>query len=88
MVVKAKRTRYTPVSTDGGREQKKPAETRIDQYGLTLAGIGVAPLGWSPRQVVMEIHTLFTVQTFGVVVAHTVTMNLQTQWNTSCIITS
>lgn len=40
-----------------------------------LAGIGVASLSWSPGQVMVEILTLFTVQTFGVVITHAVTVN-------------
>lgn len=46
--------------------------------GLTLAGISVASFSWSPGQVVVEILTPFTVQTFGVVVTHAVTVNLKT----------
>lgn len=50
----------------------------LDQYGgLTFAGIGVAALGWSPGQIVVKGFALFTVQSFSVVVAHTVTMNLK-----------
>lgn len=66
-----------PIETN--RDQQTAVETSRDQYGLTLAGIGVASLSWSPRQVVVEVLTLFTVQTFGVVVTHAVTVNLKTQ---------
>ena len=38
---------------------------------LTLAGVGVAALGWPPGQVIVEVVTLLTVQSFGIVVAHT-----------------
>lgn len=51
-------------------------QTSKNYQGLTFASIGVASLGWSPRQVMVEFLTLFTVKTFGVVVTHAVTMNL------------
>lgn len=51
-------------------------KSTADQRRLTFAGIGVASLGWSPRQVMVEILTLFTVKTLGVVVTHAVPMNL------------
>lgn len=60
-------------------QKQRSAETCMDQNKLTFAGIGVAPLGWSPREVVVEVQTLLTVQTFGVVVTHAVTMNLKTK---------
>ena len=44
---------------------------------LTLAGVGVASLGWPPGQVIAEIITLFTVQTPSVMVAHTPAVNLK-----------
>lgn len=44
---------------------------------LTLAGVGVASLSWSPGQVVVKVITLLTVQTIGVVVTHTPAVNLK-----------
>lgn len=44
---------------------------------LTLAGVGAASLGWSPGQVVVEVVTPLTVQTFGIVVAHAPAVNLE-----------
>ena len=49
----------------------------VSSCALTLAGISVVALRWFPGQVVMEIITLFTVQTFGVVVAHAPAVNLK-----------
>lgn len=46
---------------------------------LTLAGVGVASLSWSPGQVVVKVITLLTVQTIGVVVTHTPAMNLKNE---------
>lgn len=43
---------------------------------LTFAGIAVSTFSWSPWQVMVEIHAQLTVQTFGVVPAHAVSMNL------------
>lgn len=59
-------------------DQYKAEKASIDQNILTLAGIGVASFCRSPGKIVVEILTLFTVQTFSVVVTHAVTMNLQT----------
>lgn len=44
---------------------------------LTLAGMSVASLGWSPGQVIVEVITLLTVQALGVVVTHTPAVNLK-----------
>lgn len=44
---------------------------------LTLAGVGVASLGWSPGQVIVEVITLLTVQTLGVMVTHTPAVDLR-----------
>lgn len=44
---------------------------------LTLAGVGVASLSWSPGHVIVEVITLLTVQTLGVMVTHTSAVNLK-----------
>lgn len=54
-------------------------KTRTNQSGLTLAGVSVASFSRSPRKVMVEILTLLTVQTLGVMVAHAVTMDLGIQ---------
>lgn len=53
----------------------------VSSCELTLAGISVVALRWSPGQVVVEIIALFTVQSFGVVVAHTPAVNLIKRWD-------
>lgn len=51
---------------------------------LTLAGVGVASFGRPPGQVVVEVLTQLTVQTLGVMVAHTSAVNLQKGWKGAC----
>lgn len=51
--------------------------TTLETQGLTLAGVCVASLCWSPGKVMVEVLALFTVQSFSVVVTHAVTMNLK-----------
>lgn len=43
---------------------------------LTFAGIAVSTFSRSPWQIMVEIHAQLTVQAFGVVSAHAVSMNL------------
>lgn len=43
---------------------------------LTFAGIAVSTFSRSPWQIMVEIHAQLTVQAFGVVPAHAVSMNL------------
>lgn len=45
----------------------------------TSAGVRVPRLCWSPGQVVVEIPAALTVQTLGVVFAHTATVDLKDQ---------
>lgn len=47
---------------------------------LTLAGMGVASLSWSPGQIIVEVITLLTVQTLSVMVTHTSAVNLKKRW--------
>lgn len=54
-----------------------PAGHLADRIGLTLAGVCVAALRRPPRLVVVEVITLLTVQTFGIMVANTSAMNLK-----------
>lgn len=53
-------------------------KTVCDSFALlTLAGVTVASLSWSPGQVIVEVITLLTVQALGVVVTHTPAVNLK-----------
>lgn len=45
---------------------------------ITLAGIGVATLGWFPGQIIIEIITLLTVQSLCIMLAHTSPVHLET----------